>query len=171
MFTQSIKITSTIVVEGQGGRRLLTDRSLAYSARFSLLSDSLEKSSLKECRTISLLLDEQMARSPEATALVFSDVELTYRELEERVDELARHIQKIGVEPESLVGVFMNRSVAMVVAVLAILKAGGAYVPLDPANPRERIAHYIDDCRAHAIPYHPADARAPTSRRRPNRLP
>ena len=157
--------------KGESASFLANSFELAYSARFALLSDSLEKSSLKECRTISLLLDEQMARSPEATALVFSDVELTYRELEERVDELARHLHKIGVEPESLVGVFMNRSVAMVVAVLAILKAGGAYVPLDPANPRERIAHYIDDCRAHAIlttlPMHAP----PTSRRRPNRRP
>jgi amino acid adenylation domain-containing protein len=126
-------------------------RSNTRGARFSLLSDSLEKSSLDEQCTIAVLLDEQMTRTPEATALVFGDVELTYRQLQERVDTLAQRLQNIGVEPESLVGVFMNRSVAMVVAVLAVLKAGGAYVPLDPAHPRERIALIIDDCRARAI--------------------
>jgi amino acid adenylation domain-containing protein len=115
------------------------------------LSHSHENSPLAEQRTISLVLDEQMARSPGATAFVCGDQELTYHELAEKVDALARCLQKIGVEPDSLVGVFMNRSVTMVVAILAILKAGGAYVPLDTSYPRERLALLIDDCRAHAI--------------------
>ena len=66
-------------------------------------------------------------------------------------DALAKRLANIGTEPERLVGVFMNRSEYMVVAMLAVLKAGGAYVPLDTSHPRQRFALIIEDCRAHAI--------------------
>ena len=79
--------------------------------------------------------------------LVFGDVALTYRQLQERVDALAKRLANIGTEPERLVGVFMNRSEYMVVAMLAVLKAGGAYVPLDTSHPRQRFALIIEDCR------------------------
>ncbi len=104
-----------------------------------------------EQRTIMLLFDEQRARTPKAIALVFAEQELSYRQLDERVNQLAQHLQSVGVGTESLVGVFMDRSLEMVVGLLAILRAGGAYVPLDPAYPPERIAFVIEDSRASVV--------------------
>jgi amino acid adenylation domain-containing protein len=80
------------------------------------------------------------ARTPDAIALVYEQERLTYRELNQRANQLAHHLQTLGVEPEVLVGIYLERSVAMIVSILAILKAGGAYVPLDPAYPQERLA-------------------------------
>ena len=78
-------------------------------------------------------------------AVSFADEQLTYRELNARANQLARHLQGLGVGAEVLVGVMMERSVEMVVAVLGILKAGGAYVPLDPQYPRERLVYTLAD--------------------------
>ena len=114
-------------------------------------SDPLNSSSRNEQRTISLLFDEQVARTPGATAIVFAGQELTYRQLDQRVSLLARDLQSIGVAQESLVGIFMDRSLSMVIGMLAILKAGGAYVPLDPTYPAERTALVIDDCKAAVV--------------------
>ena len=72
-------------------------------------------------------------------------VALSYRELDERSNRLARHLQGLGVKPETLVGIAMGRSESLVVGLLAILKAGGAYVPLDPTYPTERLAWMIED--------------------------
>jgi len=111
----------------------------------------LDASSSTEQRTIMLLFDEQLARAPEAIALVFADQELSYRQLDLRVNQLAQHLQSMGVGTESLVGVFMDRSLGMVVALLAILRAGGAYVPLDPGYPPDRIRFVIEDSRASVV--------------------
>ena len=99
------------------------------------------------------LLAAQAARTPEpdAVALVFEDQRLTYRELDTRANRLARHLRGKGVGPEVLVGIFVERSVEMVLAVLGVLKAGGAYVPLDPAHPKERIAFVLDDARVRVL--------------------
>jgi len=93
------------------------------------------------------LFEAQARRSPGATAISFEGVSLTYAELDRRATLLARRLAAAGVKPETLVGVYLERSVEMVVAVLAILKAGGAYVPLDPAYPPERIRLVIEDAR------------------------
>ena len=114
-------------------------------------SDPLNSSSRNEQRTISLLFDDQVARTPGATAIVFAGQELTYRQLDQRVSLLARDLQSIGVAQESLVAIFMDRSLSMVIGMLAILKAGGAYVPLDPTYPAERTALVIDDCKAAVV--------------------
>ena len=95
--------------------------------------------------TLSELFEAQVTRTPEAVALLFEDTVLSYRELNERANQLARYLQCAGVGPEMLVGILMDRSVEMVVAVLGILKAGGAYVPLDPSYPRERVAFMVQD--------------------------
>src|ERR1700683_5342492 len=84
------------------------------------------------------LIAKQANLSPAATALAFRNERLTYRELNRRSNQLARYIQKLGVGPDVLVGICLERSVNMMVALLAILKAGGAYVPLDPEYPAER---------------------------------
>ena len=91
------------------------------------------------------LLEAQVGRTPDATAVVYEQERLSYRELNARANQLAHYLRKLGVGPEVLVGICMERSVNMMVALLGILKAGGAYVPLDPAYPEERLAFMIND--------------------------
>jgi amino acid adenylation domain-containing protein len=93
------------------------------------------------------LFEEQVERTPEAIAVVFEDQRLTYRELDKRANQLARHLQKVGVGPETLVGICVERSLEVVIALLGILKAGGAYVPLDPQYPKERLAFMLEDAQ------------------------
>ncbi|MDB6112493.1 MAG: amino acid adenylation domain protein [Pedosphaera sp.] len=91
------------------------------------------------------LFEAQVKRTPNATALIFEAEELSYRETYQRAERLAHHLRNLGVGPEMLVGVCVERSPEMVIALLGILKAGGAYVPLDPEYPPERLAHMIAD--------------------------
>ncbi|EFH85738.1 non-ribosomal peptide synthetase [Ktedonobacter racemifer] len=91
------------------------------------------------------LIEAQIERTPERPALIFEHRQLSYRELNEHANQLARYLRKLGVGPEVLVGVSMERSIEMVVALLAVLKAGGAYVPLDPTYPSERITFMLED--------------------------
>src|SRR5215213_4590311 len=95
--------------------------------------------------SLSELFEAQAACTPEAIALRFEDTALSYRELNERANQLAHYLQRTGVGPEVLVGILIDRSVEMIVAVLAILKAGGAYVPVDPAYPFERLSFMVHD--------------------------
>jgi amino acid adenylation domain-containing protein len=97
------------------------------------------------------LFEEQAARTPDSTALVFEDESLTYRELNERSNRLARRLLALGVGADSLVGVCVERSVEMVVALLGVMKAGGAYVPLDPSYPQERLAFMLEDSRPQVL--------------------
>lgn len=97
------------------------------------------------------LFEEQTRRSPTATALVFGETRLSYDELNRRANRLAHRLQKLGVRRDMPVGISMERSPEMVIALLAILKAGGAYVPLDPAYPAERLALLIADTGAEVI--------------------
>lgn len=93
------------------------------------------------------LFEEAAKRAPEAVAVCDSSRQLTYDELNTHANHLAHYLRSCGVKPETLVGVCMERSTNLVVAILAILKAGGAYVPLDPAYPAERLAFMIEDSR------------------------
>ena len=86
------------------------------------------------------LFETQASRTPEAGAIVCEEDQLTYRELNGRANQLAHHLQNLGVGPEVFVGLFMEPSVELVVCVLGILKAGGACVPLEPDYPFERIS-------------------------------
>jgi hypothetical protein len=97
------------------------------------------------------LFEAQVERSPEAVAVVFEDKQLTYRELNRRANRLTHCLQKLGVGPDALVGICVERSLDMIVGLLAILKAGGAYVPLDPAYPKERLAFMLEDSQAKAL--------------------
>ena len=99
-------------------------------------------------KCIHQLFEEQVERSPDATAVIFEDQQLTYRELNGRANQLAHYLQQLGVGPEVLVGICMERSLEIVVALVGILKAGGAYVPLDPEYPKERLAFVLDDTHA-----------------------
>ncbi len=95
--------------------------------------------------TIHQLFEKQARATPEQTAVVQENQSLTYGELNAHANALAHRLRGLGVGPETLVGVFAERSPEMIVAVLGVLKAGGAYVPLDPAYPRERLAFMLAD--------------------------
>jgi amino acid adenylation domain-containing protein len=102
-------------------------------------------------RSIHRLFENQVDRSPEALALTYEGEHLTYRELNQRANRLAHYLKNAGVEREALVGICMERSAQMVVALLAVLKAGGAYLPLDPAYPEERLAFMLEDAQASIV--------------------
>src|SRR5262249_46525836 len=106
--------------------------------------------------TVPALVAPQARRTPGATALVFGDERLTYAELDRRANQLAHRLRRLGVGPETVVGLCVERSAAMVVGLLGILKASGAYLPLDPAYPTERLAFMPGDARA-AVPVAQAD--------------
>lgn len=96
-------------------------------------------------RCIHHLFEEQVERTPAAVALVVEEQQLTYRQLNERANQLAHHLQQLGIGAEALVGVGMERSLEMVVSFWAILKAGGVYLPLDPGYPPDRLAFMLTD--------------------------
>ena len=91
------------------------------------------------------LFEAQAAQTPEAIAVVFADQHLTYRELNHRANQLAHYLRKNGIGLEAMVGLCLDRSVEMIVAVLGILKAGGAYLPLDPCYPLERLTLMLEE--------------------------
>ena len=91
------------------------------------------------------LFEAQVEKTPDAVALIFNNQRLTYRDLNSRANQLAQYLQTLGIGAETLVGICIERSLEMVVALLAILKAGGAYVPLNPGYPRERLAFMLLD--------------------------
>ncbi|HEV2254372.1 MAG TPA: amino acid adenylation domain-containing protein, partial [Streptosporangiaceae bacterium] len=97
------------------------------------------------------LFEQQAARTPHATAVIYDGTQLTYAELNARASRLARYLVLLGAGPERLVGITMPRSAEMIVAVLAVLKAGAAYVPVDPAYPADRIAFMLADAAPVAV--------------------
>jgi len=97
------------------------------------------------------LFEEQAERTPDAIAVIFEDQQLTYRELNNRANQLAHYLQKHDVGPDMLVGNCTGRSIEMVVGLLGILKAGGAYLPLDPSYPPERLRFMFEDTRARVV--------------------
>ncbi|HYN19947.1 MAG TPA: amino acid adenylation domain-containing protein, partial [Thermoanaerobaculia bacterium] len=113
------------LVEGQGARTAELGQSLAHEG-----------------------FEEQARRRPQGVAVVFEGESLTYGELNRRANRLAWRLRRLGVGPESRVGICLERSLEMMVALLAVLKAGGSYVPLDPTHPSERLSWLWEDCGA-----------------------
>jgi amino acid adenylation domain-containing protein len=97
------------------------------------------------------LFEAQVDRTPDAVAVVAKGQELTYQELSRRANQLAHHLQAIGVGPETVVGVCVERSLDLIVALLGVLKAGGAYLPLDPSYPKERLRFMLTQSGARAL--------------------
>jgi amino acid adenylation domain-containing protein len=95
--------------------------------------------------------EQQVEKTPEAIALVYEDEHLTYQQLNQRANQLAHSLRKLGVAPEVLVGLYLERSLEMVVGLLGVLKAGGAYVPLDPTLPPDRLAFILQDTQAKVL--------------------
>jgi len=97
------------------------------------------------------LFEAQAARTPDAVAVVCADQQLTYRQLNERANQVAHYLCQLGVGPEALVVLYLKRSVDLLVGLLGIHKAGGAYVPIDPNYPKERIALILEDSQARVV--------------------
>lgn len=97
------------------------------------------------------LFEKQAQRTPDACAVFFEGVRLSYAELNARANQLAHHLRRHGVGPESVVGICVSRSAEMAVSVLAMLKAGGAYLPLDPNYPRERLQFMLEDAAVQVL--------------------
>lgn len=116
-------------------------------------------------RPLHQFIEDQVEKTPESTAVIYESQQLTYRQLNNRANQLANYLRKRGVGPDVLVGVFAERSLEMVIALLAILKAGGAYVPLDPEYPRDRLETMLRDAdppvvltQAHLLNHLPASS-------------
>lgn len=97
------------------------------------------------------MFEAEVRRAPDAVALAFRNQELTYGELDRRANQLARHLKSMGVGPEMLVGISVERSFELVIGLLGILKAGGAYVPLDPDYPLKRLSFMMTDAKAEVL--------------------
>jgi surfactin family lipopeptide synthetase A len=97
------------------------------------------------------LLENQAGRTPGAAAVVFNGEELTYRELNERANQLAHYLRRLGVGPDALVGICVDRSFEMTIGLAAVLKAGGAYLPLDAEYPKERLAFMLKDAQVAVV--------------------
>jgi amino acid adenylation domain-containing protein len=97
------------------------------------------------------LVEAQVERTPSAMAVVYEDTQLTYEELNNRANKLAHYLISLGVGPDQIVAISLDRSMDLVVSVLAVLKAGGAYLPLDPAYPQDRIQYMLQDSQAHVL--------------------
>jgi amino acid adenylation domain-containing protein len=97
------------------------------------------------------LFEDQVARTPEAVAVIFEDRHLSYGEINAHANQLAHHLIALGIRPDDRVGICMERSLDMVVGLLGIMKAGGAYVPLDPSDPAQRLAYMLEDSAPVAV--------------------
>ena len=99
-------------------------------------------------KCIHQLFEEQVARTPDAIALVFEDQQMSYCDLNRRANQLAHYLQTQDVQAQTLVAIGVDRSLIMIISLLGILKAGGTYVPIDPNYPAARLAYLLDDCQA-----------------------
>ncbi len=102
-------------------------------------------------RYVHQLFEEQVARTPKATALIFNDTELSYAKLNRMADRLAAKLRSLGAGPDTLVAICADRSPEMVAGLMAILKSGAAYVPLDPGYPKDRLAFMVEDTQAPVV--------------------
>ena len=137
------------------------DKSEAAIGQLEILSDRDRQQLLVEFnqtqadypqdKCIHQLFEKQANSTPNKIALVFEDQQLTYAELNTRANQLAHHLQRLGVGPEVLVGIYAERSLELIVGLLSILKAGGAYLPLDPALPKESIAFRLQDAQVSVL--------------------
>ncbi|MGB7710574.1 MAG: amino acid adenylation domain-containing protein [Microcoleus sp.] len=102
-------------------------------------------------KCIHQLFEEQVKLIPNAIAVVFEEQQLTYLELNQKANQVARHLHSLGVKPDALVGICVERSLAMIIGLLGILKAGGAYVPLDPNYPAERLSYMLTNSKVDVL--------------------
>jgi amino acid adenylation domain-containing protein len=130
--TPESKITELEIVNDVERRQLLID-----------FNDTKEFYPLDKC--LHQLFEEQAASTPDNVAVIFGERHLTYAELNRHANQLAHHLQRLSIGPDDLVGIYVERSLEMIVGMLGILKAGAAYLPLDPTYPRTRLEHMLSD--------------------------
>jgi amino acid adenylation domain-containing protein/non-ribosomal peptide synthase protein (TIGR01720 family) len=121
---------------------------LDAAERQELIAPPADRASWRQHRCLHELFAAQAARTPDAVALTCEDETLSYGELDRRANRLAHHLRSLGVGPDVVVGLCVERSLDMVVGLIAILKAGGAYLPLDPSLPPDRLAYMLADARS-----------------------
>lgn len=121
---------------------ILSPRERSQLIEFSGLADE-----QRTDKPIHVLFSSQVLENPEAVALICQEQSLSYRELNERANQMAHHLRSLGVRSESLVAVCLERSAELIVSLLGVLKAGGAYIPLDPGNPAARLVTMLEDAR------------------------
>jgi len=102
-------------------------------------------------KTVTDLFEEQVRKTPESIAVIFEEEQISYGELNEKANQLARKLRDIGVKPNDFVCLLTERSIEMVIGIYGIMKAGGAYVPIDPTYPKERINFILADCKPKAM--------------------
>lgn len=153
-------LTSIGDADGTGVQQRIDELPLLTTAEYRQLTVEWNNTEVDygEVQTIQARFEQQVARTPDAVAVIADfglpdkqleiQNSLTYRKLNERANQLAHYLIELGVQPDTLVAVAMDRSLEMVVSLLAILKAGGAYVPIDPTYPSERIAYMLNDSAA-----------------------
>ncbi|HYW19653.1 MAG TPA: amino acid adenylation domain-containing protein [Nodularia sp. (in: cyanobacteria)] len=105
----------------------------------------------EEFGSVHQVFAEQVVKTPDAIAVVFGQQQLTYAQLNKKANQLANYLQHLGVKPEVLVGICVERSMEMIVGILGILKAGGAYVPIDPSYPQERLELMLEDAQVSVL--------------------
>ncbi|BGE86247.1 hypothetical protein Ms3S1_26830 [Methylosinus sp. 3S-1] len=139
-------------LETAPGTPVLTIDVLSEAERHRLLVDWNDTAAAyPQDRCIHQLFEAQASETPDAVAVAFEEQSLTYAQLNARANRLAHHLRRLGVGPETLVGLCVERSLEMIVGLLGIMKAGGAYLPLDPDYPLERLAYMLADARPLAI--------------------
>ncbi|MEH2372336.1 non-ribosomal peptide synthetase [Nostoc sp.] len=142
-------------IVGNPEQRLSDLSLLTEEERQELLIDWNDtKREYSENKCFHQLFEAQVEKTPDAIALIFGDEQLSYKELNIRSNQLADYLKKIGVENESLVGVCVERSLEMIIALLGIFKAGGAYLPLDPSLPQERLNFMLEDAQVSVLLTH-----------------
>ncbi|MGW0838496.1 amino acid adenylation domain-containing protein, partial [Streptomyces prunicolor] len=138
-------------LEGHSGTPLTAVDILGEAERHQLLAEWNDTAMPVEAATVPELFAAQVARTPDAVALVYGDVELSYAEVAAKANQLARYLQGLGIGHGSVVGVCLPRGVDLLVALLAVLNTGAAYVPLDPEYPADRLEFMLSDSGAQAI--------------------
>jgi len=137
-------------IEEMGGN-LHAKRSLSEAERDQLLYEWNDTCVEFPALCTHQLFEQQVERDPDAIAVVFNEQRLSYRELNQRANQIAHYLRRLGVGPDRLVGVCLQRSPEMVAGLLGVWKAGGAYVPLDPSYPQERLSFMVEDAAVQVL--------------------
>ena len=138
-------------VQRKGEMKIEDLEMLPAAHRQLLIESNSTRKGYPSDKSLHQLIQEQVVRTPEQVAVVDDKQQLSYRELNSRANQLAHHLRLLGVGPESLVAIYMERSIEMVVSLLGVLKAGGAYVPLDTMYPYERLCFVMADAKASVL--------------------
>ena len=149
--TQKFLLSAQSLIENEAVQ-VLEMNFLEKEEEQQLLSQfDLSKKTYGDMKTIHQHFEEQVVLRADKTALVYENESLSYKELNDKANQLAHYLIAEGVKADDLVGICVERSLEMIVGLLAILKAGGAYLPIDPSSPKERIEYILEDSRTKLV--------------------